>query len=63
MPYMPSATHTFVTLALSLDAFKEIEGKLKAAGYEDQFLKVDGVPMIDMHNIAVVPEAIQDGKS
>lgn len=47
-------THTFAMLDLSPAAFREIQEKLKAAGYEDQFHEVDGKIAIDMHGIAVI---------
>lgn len=50
------ATHTFAILELSSAAYKEIEEKLKAAGYEDQFLTDGGKIVIDMHGIAVSQE-------
>jgi len=46
-------THTYAVLEISRKAFKEIEGKLKRAGYEDQFHVEDNARVIDMHGIAI----------
>lgn len=45
-------THTYATLEISELAFKEIEAKLKAAGYDHVF---DG-NIIDMHGLALIKE-------
>lgn len=45
-------THTYVTLEISELAFKEIETKLKVAGYNHAF---DG-NIIDMHGLALIQE-------
>lgn len=48
-----TSTHTFAKLAISEIAFEEIKGRLKKAGYSDQFVDEQ---TIDMHGIALVPE-------
>lgn len=59
---MLRSTHTYAVLELSEAAVKEIEAKLRAAGYEDQFHQEDGRIVIDMHGIAVAPELSTSAK-
>jgi DNA segregation ATPase FtsK/SpoIIIE-like protein len=47
---------TFVTLKISAAAFREIESKLRAAGYGHAFVE-DG--LIDMRGIVIAPEAVK----
>ena len=47
-------THTYATLWLSPPAYREIEKKLKDAGYVDCFHKEQEGIVIDLHGIAVV---------
>lgn len=47
---MTRSTYTYVELEVSQDAYDEIAGKLKAAGYDHAF-GADGA--IDMHGIAI----------
>lgn len=49
-------TYTFAALNISADAYREIRGKLVAAGYEHCFTQSDGHEVIDMHGIAIAPE-------
>jgi hypothetical protein len=51
-------THTYAILEISKSAFDEIQEKMEAAEYQDQFSKDDGAPIIDMHGIAIKAEAI-----
>lgn len=46
-------THTFVTLEVSPAAYREIEGKLRAAQYDHCFIAQDGETVIDMQGIAL----------
>lgn len=48
-------SYTFAVLEISAAAFQEIRAKLEAAGYADQFGQHDGLPLIDMHGIALQP--------
>jgi hypothetical protein len=47
-------TYTYVAMKVSEATFKEIEAKLRAAGYEGQ-IHDDGATL-DMHDIALVRE-------
>jgi len=51
-------TRTFAILEISATAFAEIEERLRAAGYQDQFHDGDAGLVIDMHGLAVhaIPE-------
>ncbi len=49
-----SGTHTYALLEISIEAYEEIEQKLRQAGYDHAFSE-DG--HIDMHGIALVKEA------
>lgn len=51
------STHTYVTLAVSNAAFKEIIEKLRAASYSHAFIenRDNGVD-VDMHGIALVTD-------
>lgn len=52
-------TYTYVELAISAEAFKEIEDKLRTADYGHAFkfsTKNKEVVLIDMHGIALVKE-------
>jgi hypothetical protein len=57
-----TVTHTFVKLEVSDSAYREVAGKLAAAGYDHAFIPQDeGEPAaIDMHGIALVPERKDD---
>jgi hypothetical protein len=50
----PRQTHTYAILEVSDDAYHEIAGKLRAAGYDHAFHE-DGA--IDMHGIALAPQS------
>lgn len=52
------STHTYVTLDVSANAFREIEDKLLAADYGHCFHdSSEGRTIIDMHGIALAQEA------
>lgn len=44
-------THAYAEMEVSAGAFKEIEGKLREAGYQDQ---IHEGPTLDMHGIGLV---------
>lgn len=46
-------TYTYAILDVSGEAYDEIAGKLKAAGYDQVFHEYDGEVVIDMHGIAL----------
>lgn len=46
-----TTTHTYAELEVSAEAYAEIEGKLREAGYDHAFMD-DGT--IDMHGIGIV---------
>ena len=51
---MIRTTYTYAILSVSPATYREIAGKLKDAGYEDQFHNDrDGGTVIDMHGIAL----------
>jgi hypothetical protein len=57
MPVGLRRTHTFVTLAISQEAYKEIREKLLAAGYNHSFVyDFNNEETIDMHGIGLVEE-------
>ena len=51
-------THTFARLVVSESAFEEIWAALKIAGYDEQLhtSRIDGLRLIDMHGLALVPK-------
>ncbi len=49
-------THTYVILDISPNAFREISGKLRDAGYDHAFHQDGDREVIDMHGIAVAEE-------
>lgn len=53
---MMRTTHTYVTLAVSLAAYREIADKLKVAGYDHVFQQEAGEPVLDMHHLALTIE-------
>jgi hypothetical protein len=54
---MPRRTHTFVTLAISQEAYKEIKEKLLAAGYNHVFVyDFNDEETIDMQGIGLTEE-------
>lgn len=56
MPKLRS-TYTFVTLAISKEAYEEIKQKLLAAGYNHSFVyDFNDKESIDMHGIGLVEE-------
>ena len=51
------STHTFVTLAISKEAYQEIKQKLLAAGYNHSFVyDFNDEETIDMHGIGLAEE-------
>ena len=47
------ATYTYVIMEVSQQTFKEIERKMRHAGYPDAFHQTEHGVVIDMHGIAV----------
>jgi hypothetical protein len=47
-------THTYATMEVSEATFKEIEAKLRAAGYDHALMDLGST--LDMHGIALVRE-------
>jgi hypothetical protein len=57
MPRGLRTTHTFVTLTISQEAYKEIREKLLAAGYNHSFVyDFNDEETIDMHGIGLAEE-------
>lgn len=55
------STHTYVTLGVSAQTYKEIRDKLVAADYGHTFLKdMDNDEVIDMRGIALQEEHVED---
>jgi hypothetical protein len=51
-----AATHTFVKLAISEEAYKEIRERLVAAGYGHCVTSIEGDEAVDMNGLAIMPE-------
>lgn len=51
-------THTFVTLEVSPELFKEVSDKMRDARYDHAFNRVDGFDVVDMYGVALVAERV-----
>jgi hypothetical protein len=50
-------TYTYAKLVISLEAYREIRGKLDEAGYNEQFHSdLENGELIDMHGVALAPD-------